>query len=281
MRSAPVLDIDDIDVFDQIRAAKRNPRRSRLTAARPAVIEAYERYVDATPDVGGLAQAALTDPQKEALVHAFTVETTPMTALRGQILKRIAVARCPFCGIGESSTLDHYLPKEQYPEFAVYSLNLVPACSPCNTRKRDKVIDEDTDVRLFVHPHFDEIPADSFLVADMLLAENAINLTFRLRRPAGLAAATFRHLRSHFEQLDLADRYRRMALEHLGGQYRALKRVYGAGEDAKRVAEELTHSAKDFALRYGENYWLAVLYRALASHEDFCDGGFDVLKALH
>ncbi len=280
MRSAPVLDIDNIEVFDQIRAAKHNPRRGCLTAARPAVIDAYERYLDAKPDVGGLEQAALTDPQKEALIHAFTVETAPMTALRGRILKRVAVARCPFCGISESSTLDHYLPKEHYPEFAVYSPNLVPACSPCNTRKRDKVVDEDTDVRLFVHPHFDEIPADSFLVADVLLAENAISLTFRLCRPAGLAIATFRHLRSHFEQLDLADRYRRMALEHLGGQYRALKRVYGAGEDAERVAVELANSAEDFADRYGENYWLAVLCRALASHEDFCDGGFDALKAL-
>lgn len=281
MRSAPVLDIDDIEIFDQIRTAKHNPRRSRLAAARPAVIDAYERYFDATPDVGSLDQAALNDQQKEALIHAFTVETAPMTALRGQILKRIAVARCPFCGISESSTLDHYLPKEQYPEFAVYSANLVPACSPCNTRKRDKILDGDTDVRLFFHPHFDEIPADSFLLADVVLAENAIGLTFRLRRPAGLALAVFRHLRSHFEQLDLADRYRRMALEHLGGQYRALKRAYGGGEDAERVAEGLANTAEDFALRYGENYWLAVLYRALAGHDEFCDGGFDVLKALH
>ena len=105
------------------------------------------------------------------------------------------------------------------PEFAIYSPNLVPSRSPSNTRKRDKVVDEDTDVRLFLHPHFDGIPADSFLVADVLLAANAISLTFRLYRPAELAIRTFCHLRSHFEQLDLADRYRRIALEQLGGQY--------------------------------------------------------------
>lgn len=72
-----------------------------------------------------------------------------------------------------------------------------------------------------------------------------------------------------------------MALEHLGGQYRALKRAYGPGEDAERVAEELTNAAEDFAERYGKNYWLAALYRALASHDEFCNGGFDVLKSLH
>lgn len=45
-----------------------------------------------------------------------------------------------------------------------------------NTRKRNITIDDNTDVRLFAHIHFDETPALSFLVADVLLAENAINL---------------------------------------------------------------------------------------------------------
>ncbi|MFT4276634.1 MAG: hypothetical protein QM576_09780 [Rhodopseudomonas sp.] len=280
MRSIPLLDVDDTEVFDEITAAKRGQRRARLIAARPAVLEAYERYDDAAPEVGDLARAALTALQREALNHAFNVETAPMTEMRGSILKRISVARCPFCGISESSTLDHYLPKEQYPEFSVFSPNLVPCCSPCNTRKRDKILDDDTDVRLFVHPHFDQIPTTLFLTVDIDLQVGAIGLRFRVIRPAGMAVATFQHLRSHFRLLDLADRYRRMALEHLGGQYRPLKRAYGPGEDTARVSSELTLAAEDFEERYGENYWLAVLYRALAAHDDFCDGGFEALKAL-
>ena len=94
-----------------------------------------------------------------------------------------------------------------------------------------------------------------------------------------MSIATFRHLRSHFRLLDLADRYRRMGLEHLGGQYRAFKRAYGAGEDAERVSDQLGQTAADFEEQYGENYWLAVLYRSLASHDEFCDGGFEVLRA--
>ncbi|MBK1664473.1 hypothetical protein CKO38_06200 [Rhodospirillum rubrum] len=278
MRSIPLLDVDDTKVFDEITAAKRGQRRVRLTAARPAVLEAYERYDDATPEVGNLAHAVLTAPQEEALNHAFNVETAPMTEMRRSILKRISVARCPFCGISESSTLDHYLPKEQYPEFSVFSPNLVPCCSPCNTRKRDKILDDETDVRLFVHPHFDQIPTTLFLAADVDLRADAIVLSFRVTRPAGMALATFQSLQSHFRLLDLADRYRRMALEHLGGQYRALKRAYGPGEDADRVESELALTAEDFEKRYGENYWLAVLYRTLSFNEAFCNGGFEVLN---
>lgn len=93
MRSIPILAVDATVVFDDISAAKRNPRRNRMHAARPLVLAAYQAYEDAAPEVGGLAEAALAEPQKEALRHAFTMETEPMTTLRGDLLKRIEVDR--------------------------------------------------------------------------------------------------------------------------------------------------------------------------------------------
>ncbi len=277
MRSIPLLAVDATDVFDEIAAAKHQPRRGRLLRARVGVFAAYQGYEDAAPEVGGLDQAPLSDPQKEAMRHAFTVETAPMTRLRGDLLKRISVARCPFCGISESSTLDHYLPKEKYPEFSVFPKNLVPSCAVCNTRKRDRILDVGTNVRMFLHPCYDVIPDMAFLVVRARMEADALILSYRLTRPSGMALRTFRHLRSHFNELGLADRYRRMGLEHLGGQYPALRRAYGSGEDADRVAEKLTEVAEDFEHVSGTNYWLAKLYRALASNASFCDGGFEAI----
>ena len=278
MRSVPLLAVDPTDVFDAIATAKHPPRRARMRAARPRVLEAYEAYEQGAPEVGELDEAALTDDQKEAMRHAFTVETAPMTELRGNLLKRVSVARCPFCGISESSTLDHYLPKEQYPEFAVFPKNLVPSCAVCNTRKRDRILDESTNVRLFLHPCFDTIPDMAFLTVRTRMEEDALVLSYRLTRPAGMAVRTFRHLQSHFDLLGLADRYRLMGLEHLGGQYPALRRAYGAGENAERVAETLIGGARDFEEVSGLNYWLAKLYRALAANGDFCAGGFEAVQ---
>jgi hypothetical protein len=261
MRAIPLLGVDSTTVFDEIAAAKHQPRRGRMRAARPLVLAAYRGYEAAVPEVGGLAEAALTDPQKEAMRHAFTVETQPMTALRGNLLKRIAVARCPFCSISESSTLDHYLPKEQFPEFSVFPANLIPSCGVCNTRKRDLILDEETDVRLFLHPCFDPIPDVEFLTVHTRMEADALILSYRLTRPAGMLLNTFRHLQSHFTKLDLADRYRRMGLDHAGSQYSALRRAYGPEEDAARVTEKLTEMANDFE-ELQANYWLAKLYRA-------------------
>ncbi|WP_257539531.1 HNH endonuclease [Sphingobium sp. CFD-1] len=278
MRSIPLLAVNATDVFDEIAAAKRQPRRGQMQAARVEVLSSYQGYEDSVPEVGELDKAPLTDPQKEAMLHAFTVETESMTALRGDLLKRISVARCPFCGISESSTLDHYLPKEQYPEFSVFPKNLVPSCAVCNTRKRDRILDEGTNVRMFLHPCYDVIPDMEFLTVRARMEADALILSYRLTRPTGMALRTFRHLRSHFNELDLADRYRRMGLEHLGGQYPALRRAYGSGEDAERVAEKLIEGAVDFEEVSGPNYWLAKLYRALADNDDFCDGGFETVK---
>lgn len=278
MRSIPLLAVDATDVFDEIAAAKHQPRRGRMQAARGEVLAAYQGYENAVPEVGGLDEAQLTDLQKDAMRHAFTVETKPMTTLRGRLLKRISVARCPFCGISESSTLDHYLPKEQHPEFSVFPKNLVPSCAVCNTRKRDRIVDEGTNVRMFLHPCYDVIPDMAFLVVRARMEVDALILSYRLTRPAGMTLPTFQHLQSHFNELDLADRYRRMGLEHLGGQYPALRRAYGPGEDAERVAEKLIEGAEDLEETSGPNYWLAKLYRSLARNEDFCDGGFKVVR---
>jgi hypothetical protein len=210
--------------------------------------------------------------------HAYSVETEPMTMLRGKLLNRISVARCPFCGISETSTLDHYLPKEQHPEFSIFPKNLVPSCAVCNTRKRDRILDAGTNTRMFLHPCYDPIPDTVFLIVGVRMEENALILSYRLTRPAGMTLRTFQHLSSHFNELNLADRYRRMGLEHLGGQYPALRRAYGPGEDANRVAEKLVEGAENFEEVHGPNFWLAKLYRALADNNDFCDGGFEVVR---
>ncbi|MBV4483273.1 HNH endonuclease [Pseudomonas khavaziana] len=278
MRSIPLLAVDATDVFDEIAAAKHQPRRGSMQTARAEVLTAYQGYDDVAPDVGELDKAPLTNQQKEAMRHAYNVETEPMTTLRGDLLNRILVARCPFCGISESSTLDHYLPKEQYPEYSIFPSNLVPSCAVCNTRKRDRILEEGTKVRMFLHPCYDLIPNLEFLTVHTRMEADALILSYRLTQPAGMALLTFQHLRAHFRELKLADRYRRMGLEHLGGLYPALRRAYGLGEDAGRVAVKLIEGAQDFEEVSGPNYWLAKLYRALASNIGFCDGGFDVIR---
>ena len=92
-----------------------------------------------------------------------------------------------------------------------------------------------------------------------------------------LVKKLFRQLQTHFERLGLANRYRVNALDHLRVLRHPLKRFYGDERNAERVSNKLTEIAIDYELERGRNHWQAVLYRELASHSEFCDGGFVVL----
>lgn len=49
---------------------------------------------------------------------------------------KIAAERCPLCGIDRVETLDHMLAKSTHCELTVSPLNLVPACTACNTSSK-------------------------------------------------------------------------------------------------------------------------------------------------
>lgn len=280
MRHVPPLVVDDKKVYALVMEAKQPPRQGHLLGARPSVLAAYSAYAQAAPDLAHLPAVALTDAQKEALLHAYSVETKPFVRLRERLTKRIILADCPFCGLSEASTLDHYLPKELHPQFAIYSRNLIPCCASCNTKKNQLVVDEDTDIRLFLHPYFDQVPTEAFVTARVRLRPNAMSLSFSLRRPPDFPNVPFQHLTSHFRLLDLADRYRKKSLGHLRDERVALRRYYGRRQNAAKVAAELTQSAIDLEATSGPNHWRVVLYRTLAAHDAFCDGGFVVLDRI-
>ncbi|WP_052367760.1 hypothetical protein [Algiphilus aromaticivorans] len=61
---------------------------------------------------------------------------------------------CPMCGSMHSGTLDHYLPQNKFPIFAVFSKNLVPACK-CNSKRKETLLGLAPGERV-LHPYFDE-----------------------------------------------------------------------------------------------------------------------------
>lgn len=279
MKSLPPLDLDAVELFDAVVAEKHEPRKAVLLAARPQVLSGYRDYSRRAPHVEALDDLHLTADQCEALVHSYTGETAPLFKARSKLLERVEAYRCPFCGLSEAATLDHYLPKELHPQFAIYPKNLIPCCYLCNNRKREKVVDEGTQVRLFLHPYYDTIPALSFVSVDVQLAPDALLLRWSVNRARGMRHRTFLQLQSHFHELDLASRYRRMSLDLLRDMLPALQRSYGGARRWKRVSKELGTQSQDAADRNGSNYWKAVLFDALAHSREFCDEGFLVLAA--
>ena len=61
---------------------------------------------------------------------------------------------CPMCGNTGRDALDHYLAKADYPEYSVFTFNLVPTCTACNSKRGNNANQAGSALAL-IHPYFE------------------------------------------------------------------------------------------------------------------------------
>lgn len=64
------------------------------------------------------------------------------------------IAICPYCGLNEPDTLDHFLPKTAHPLLSITLYNLIPCCNNCNHKK--KVYDSSLEPVSFFNPYLNK-----------------------------------------------------------------------------------------------------------------------------
>jgi len=164
--------------------------RQRLEAATPDVVSAADEYARATeageqhsPDPEAFRKAPGVDD--EELVAVYTARMVPTKGAGRRVYDELILAapngRCPLCGHGIATGLDHDLAKSLYPARAVTPLNPVPACGKCDKLETDTRPESAQDVTL--PPHFDDIESDPWLSARVEEAARAV--AFSVNRSPG------------------------------------------------------------------------------------------------
>jgi hypothetical protein len=179
------------------------------------------------------------------------------------------LGKCPYCGFGHVSTLDHFLPKARYPEFAVLPTNLVPCCGDCNHGKGAGVLTADN---LIPHPYYETpaIEADTWLFARIKETTPACAQYFVVI-PASWPAALALRVQNYFRDLELASRF---AVE-AASEIVSLSDLLVPLENAELVRQRLQQDAGIERARR-TNTWKAALYEALAGSAWYCGGGWRV-----
>lgn len=85
------------------------------------------------------------------------------------------VYHCPYCGISEPGSLDHYMNKSTYKALALCRLNLVPMCTTCNGSKSKGPYTD------FFNPYYFVNPDEEFFICNISFRENDIVYNFSIK----------------------------------------------------------------------------------------------------
>jgi len=162
VNKAPLPIYDDSDAFYLLSKNKLLKSYPKLQPLVSIIQASYAQYLA----VSGEPTLVINEPIGFAEAEFLKGHYASPPAVLAHITKMRHLRRqftCPMCGSFHISELDHYLPKNGYPIFAIFSKNLVPACS-CNNKRQQTLIGANPKERV-LHPYFDECLSERLIKA--------------------------------------------------------------------------------------------------------------------
>jgi hypothetical protein len=245
-------------------------RKSRILSSKSTIRQESIKYDEVAKD-GELSSISTNDviaggATKDDMVWLYT---NKFVGERGRkyydklmLLPKNGI--CPLCGKRTVSTLDHYLPKTQYPTYAITPFNLVAACSDCNKAKSDKVItsrEEET-----IHPYYDDFDDEIWIKAN-LIEKFPIGFSFCVDKPKLWNDVKFKRSENHFNIFHLNKLYSSHAASEITSYKFMLKTLneYGGEKLIKKDLEARIESKQKVWL----NSWEAAMYTSLLNSKWF------------
>ena len=221
---------------------------------------------------GNGGQIPVADLTKAELVSLYEDQLLKKNTVGRQyydkLMMQAPLGKCPFCGLGHASTLDHFLSKARYPTFSVLPFNLVPSCKDCNSGKKSAALTKSTQLP---HPYFESalVETDIWLFAKVLHSSPA-TVIFFANPPADWQQDLTDRVETHFEDFHLASRFSVEAASELVS-------ICDTVSSLKTTEERKVHLHQIAQIERSsnrKNTWKAALYEALDESDWFQQIGY-------
>lgn len=124
------------------------------------------------------------DPKKSKQLHSsdllINYYEKPPTKLGAKIAhrrKEHGLDDCPFCGKPVApDTLDHFIPKDYWPDYSIYPNNLVPQCRDCAPIKGKKYFSNNETI--FISPIFSDLLSKTYFKVSINFNEIKDDVSF-------------------------------------------------------------------------------------------------------
>jgi len=277
MKNLKIPTINNSDIFEEIIAIKKQPSKTVLFDAKKKVINRYNDYVDKKNKLELLSVERWSIDEIKALKSCYTIETGVCDKLKAEIRQFNNLSRCQYCGISPISPFDHYLPKKLFPEFSIFSLNLIPCCSDCNNKKGEKW-DSSGISREFINFYFDPIDrVEIFLFCRIEFnGGDLFSSIFYLNFSKNFNQDFCKIITKHFLNLNLLERYAKNSNSEISSIKDSIVNTYKREESLpiysilfNKIKIKLRDDASSKRLNMGKNNWTASLMDGLAESDEF------------
>lgn len=229
--------------------------KSEMYMIKPSTLKDYQVVS------GGVTKKELKDLYSTEMVR----KNKPAREIYDKLLSSASHGRCPFCGLGRASTLDHFLPKFKFPILSITPNNLVPSCRDCNTGKNTSTA-VSAGSQCF-HPYFDKnfMDLEQWVFAKVESISFGI-VNFFVNPPAHWDEVSKRRVDSHFKEFDLAARYAIEAAEEITCRSQIL-RDFEEDFNYKGLADLFFRDYKSSS-KSRVNSWKTAFYQAMYKYYD-------------
>lgn len=254
---------------------KRNPEddlgyKVRLTVLDGNIQQLFNQYQHAQNinNLQTLSPHAYLPAERTDLLSLYKYKSATIQKLKTQVTTTPTgrKVQCQNCTLNEVNTLDHLLPREEFPEFSVNPVNLFPCCSKCNSYKGDRW--RENGLRTSLNLYIDQLPDLQYLFVNTAIGNNLIETEFYLNNQNGVDPAFFELISSHYRELHLLERFSEGADDVIT----SFRHVLEAARDklslieTKGLAKQIIEKEK---IAFGPNYWQSILKITLIEDDDF------------
>lgn len=208
--------------------------------------------------------------EKDCLINLYKYNSSIIKKVKKKILEsqiRTINATCQYCTLNSVKTLDHFIPKEEFPEFSVNPLNLFPCCPECNSMKSNLCFNGEES--LFLNLYLDELPEKNYLKADFDFDDKIPLVTFSLCNVEDIEPSAFKTISNHYERLNLLERMREKSNDIITEIINSLKTYYKLNTDITALKRFIVIEETENKDAYGFNYWKSVMRLSLIEYDEF------------
>lgn len=262
---------NEFSTFGIIIREKRTISRTALINIEARVENCYNQYLFRFEELESKPFSEFSEleiEEKKHLQGCYSSLTKTGLPIKSSIFAKqpnVLKTLCPFCLLGKPTTLDHYIGKDEFPEYSFLVKNLIPCCSGCNTIKDTKW--RENYKRRFIHFYNDDFFDDQFLFAELKIIKNTPVMSLSLRKPDDLDDDSFQIIEWHFEDLKLLNQYVEKCNTLISTELKIIKEGRNINHlTTNQVMVNLQISEKKYADDYGLNYWKSVMFQCMSQN---------------